>query len=573
MMVLKENPQKYKKLREKLENLRQLWWNLSWLIKALLFKRLDSSFYAFKKTLSKVKKRHNLFLKILKEWYVLSSFNDEIYDIDSNEELTEYLLQDNSKFEKYEAEIFSWYNENWISIEEGVTLDNTELTKILKKREKIDDHKCDTKFDTFINNLEKIKGKVIIFSENKDTLDYLKERINTYYKEKCEWQLTWDAVFVYSWESTSADRKNVVANFDPDSDYEVKFPIKYLLATDTLSEGINLHASNIIINYDIPWNPTIVQQRFWRVNRIRSKFNKIYIYNFFPIWSTNNVLDIDRNILKKIRQFIDLLWNDAKHLTKQEWIESQEIFEKVNDKDYYDFKNEYNSDELKLLKKIRDLRDSYPDKYEIVSKINPWLTKFLQDEEWNKYVISYINNNWENNFYKINAETSTILNENEVCNLINNHNKKIWLLFEINEEINDLIKENETYLTLKRYERENLVNIYNSIIDEWPKKLIERNTEDTKKKLKELKKIVEKRRERMIYTNNTSNISAKKDILKEKIIKQLEKKFRNDSSRMNKINKVKNCNDFAILNKRHKNIMALPEWWVFPSWALDYVFS
>ena len=50
-----------------------------------------------------------------------------------------------------------------------------------------------------------------------------------------------------------------------------------MITTDVLAEGINLHRSNIIINYDLPWNPTKIMQRVGRVNRVGSKNKEIYI--------------------------------------------------------------------------------------------------------------------------------------------------------------------------------------------------------------------------------------------------------------------------------------------------------
>lgn len=46
-----------------------------------------------------------------------------------------------------------------------------------------------------------------------------------------------------------------------------------------LAEGINLHRSNVIVNYDLPWNPTRVMQRIGRINRVGTKYDKIHIFN------------------------------------------------------------------------------------------------------------------------------------------------------------------------------------------------------------------------------------------------------------------------------------------------------
>ena len=64
---------------------------------------------------------------------------------------------------------------------------------------------------------------------------------------------------------------------------ELKNDYDILIATDAISEGFNLHRAGTIFNYDIPYNPTRVVQRFGRINRINKKvFNELYIFNYFP---------------------------------------------------------------------------------------------------------------------------------------------------------------------------------------------------------------------------------------------------------------------------------------------------
>ena len=55
-------------------------------------------------------------------------------------------------------------------------------------------------------------------------------------------------------------RELIKKNYDPNSKIKSD-EIKILISTDVLAEGINLHRSNIVINYDLPWNPTKVLQR------------------------------------------------------------------------------------------------------------------------------------------------------------------------------------------------------------------------------------------------------------------------------------------------------------------------
>ena len=109
--------------------------------------------------------------------------------------------------------------------------------------------------------------KVVIFTEFIDTA----EDISRIISEECEGN-----VKVFTGKSNKEDMDEVLYNFDANipekrqrNDYRV------LVTTDTLSHGVNLHRSNVIINFDIPWNPTRMMQRVGRVQRLGTKFKDI----------------------------------------------------------------------------------------------------------------------------------------------------------------------------------------------------------------------------------------------------------------------------------------------------------
>lgn len=81
---------------------------------------------------------------------------------------------------------------------------------------------------------------------------------------------------------------------------------------------INLHRSNIIINYDLPWNPTRVLQRVGRVNRVGTQHDKVYVFNIFPTAQSDAHLGLEDNIKGKIQAFHNTLGEDAKYLSDDE---------------------------------------------------------------------------------------------------------------------------------------------------------------------------------------------------------------------------------------------------------------
>ena len=100
------------------------------------------------------------------------------------------------------------------------------------------------------------RRKVIIFTEHKDTLDDLVTRLTTLLGRD-------DAVTTIHGGTRREDRKKAKETFEQDDQ------CVFLIATDAAGEGVNLHKNaHLLINYDLPWNPNRIEQRFGRVHRI-----------------------------------------------------------------------------------------------------------------------------------------------------------------------------------------------------------------------------------------------------------------------------------------------------------------
>lgn len=110
------------------------------------------------------------------------------------------------------------------------------------------------------NNNREIK-KVIVFAVFIDTLKYLKIRL-TKLGVKC-------AII----DGSVADRQEVIDKFKVDD-------TRVLLSSEVGSEGLDMQFCDTIVNYDLPWNPMVVEQRIGRIDRIGQKAENIYIYNF-----------------------------------------------------------------------------------------------------------------------------------------------------------------------------------------------------------------------------------------------------------------------------------------------------
>ena len=99
------------------------------------------------------------------------------------------------------------------------------------------------------------RRKLIIFTEPRDTLDYLAEKIRTRLGRH-------ESVVVIHGGVGHEDRRKAVESFTHDKDVVV------MVANDAAGEGINLQRAHLMVNYDLPWNPNRLEQRFGRIHRI-----------------------------------------------------------------------------------------------------------------------------------------------------------------------------------------------------------------------------------------------------------------------------------------------------------------
>ncbi|MGQ0615462.1 MAG: helicase-related protein [Acidimicrobiia bacterium] len=99
------------------------------------------------------------------------------------------------------------------------------------------------------------RRKLIIFTEHRDTLNYLVEKLRTFLGRP-------NAVVAIHGSVHRDERRRIQEVFTQDKDCLI------LVATDAAGEGVNLQVAHLLVNYDLPWNPNRIEQRFGRVHRI-----------------------------------------------------------------------------------------------------------------------------------------------------------------------------------------------------------------------------------------------------------------------------------------------------------------
>ncbi len=329
--------------------------NMGGFMKGILVKRLESSFYAFRMTLSRFIDSYERFINMFnKNGEVWISKKVDVYDLlDSGDiEKLMQMVEDENGFHFKTSE----FKPNFI-----IDL-NKDLSKLKYLRDLWVSITIDPKFDTFCEELDgnkKLKGnKKIVFTESKETAEYLEQKLQPLYGNR---------VIAYSGMSGAKLKADIEDSFNPK--YVDKGNDRYdlLITTDVLAEGINLHRSNALINYDLPWNPTRIMQRVGRINRVGTEHQQIYVFNFFPTAQSSKHMPLKDRILEKLQAFHDTLGEDYKYLSDEEVVSSQKLFEELTSS--FDQEEESTSPELAYLAVIRQIRDNDKSLFERIKKL------------------------------------------------------------------------------------------------------------------------------------------------------------------------------------------------------------
>ena len=194
------------------------------------------------------------------------------------------------------------------------------------------------------------RRKVVLFSEYQDTVEYIAPVLQEAFPGR---------VLVAGKSLNKRFFDELLANFDASCPAKKKrddFDI--IVATDKLSEGVNLNRAGAVVNYDIPWNPTRVIQRLGRINRIGKKvFDTLYVCNFFPTEQGAEVVKSREIAEHKLFIIHNTLGEDTKIFAPDETPSPAELFRRIN--------RNPEDDEESLLTTIRKefyaIKEQYPD--------------------------------------------------------------------------------------------------------------------------------------------------------------------------------------------------------------------
>lgn len=322
----------------------------------LMVKRLESSWFSFYSTVEKIKNHHQNALDKIKN-YLENKKNQTIDDVDSTqfeddefeEQYDEFTLGKKRKISLSEIDAAGNIENFKKDLKKDLdALDNLFInlqkfeTRIKKEIDKPNNlNSIDNKLEELIKQIQykRLKGenannqKVVIFTVYRDTAKYLFDQLKARGFK--------NLAMVSGSGSLIADSDEETKNFEPilerfapytklykekewDFDSEkykanayqewikwiaenhlktyqkLQNPIDVLIATDALSEGQNLQDADMVINYDIHWNPVRIIQRMGRIDRLGSPNSKIFGINFWPSNNINNYLNLQGRIEQRM---------------------------------------------------------------------------------------------------------------------------------------------------------------------------------------------------------------------------------------------------------------------------------
>ena len=377
--------------RDRYPRAKQISQSLAGIYKVHMVKRLESSFYAFKKSLATLLRITSDMIKMFEEDKVIIAPDlnvkalqakdmelDEILELAMEKGYSkEDILYKSSDFQpcfiellRKDKAILKRLNDEWASVSDDPKLEL--FTENLKH--------------TFLSSEINPTGKLVVFSESVDTIKYLYDYLhNTMGRED---------VLLITASNRNKKKSQVRANFDANVPAEEqKDDFNIILTSDVLAEGVNLHRSNVIVNYDSPWNASRLMQRIGRVNRIGSVAPNIYNYMFYPSQQGDKEIQLYKNALIKLQSFHSAYGEDAQIYSREEIVREFKLFDS-NVKDSID----------KKIALLRELRDLYNNDRELYHKIKALPLKSRVGRETVKHhgkTIVFVSSEVKTEFYLV----------------------------------------------------------------------------------------------------------------------------------------------------------------------------
>ena len=401
-----------KKAEKPYSDLKKVAGTLKGFHRVLLYKRLESSVYAFRMSIKNIRGRYSKFLKVMAETGQVPA-GEKIQDLIERYEVDEVLRLNEimDVLKEYKIEDFDV---------EGLKLDMEKdiniFDEILEFMRQIGDEE-DTKYYALLDEVIRIwrkdsSEKILIFSEYRDTVKYLHRRIEQDFPDRK------DIEFVTSNKNDTANLGKSIGRFAPiANNYPCNDGITLLVGTDVLSEGHNLQDCRVVINYDLHWNPVKLIQRVGRVDRIGSDAKEIIAINFLPTERTEKEIGIRETLRKRIEEIHNDIGEDAKILEENERLNKDALYAIYLKKDMEEIEKDtemFSFEEAENI--IRKLQQENPAYFSLIKKMPPGLHSTKKSSE--KGIYSFFTDNVRPYLIFMNEDRKIIEDFDRVIKLI-----------------------------------------------------------------------------------------------------------------------------------------------------------
>jgi superfamily II DNA or RNA helicase len=358
--------------------------NLYDFMRRLLVKRFESSFGAFIRSIERFRTVHEIVRQFIENSggdYILDrALMERIYELTEDEidnELEQYKERLLSKNRPKNHKIYKVYNfDKKQDFLDDIDSDIMLFKKIEKEIQELDLISNDPKRKYVSEKVkELIKNsqsgrKVIIFTEYVATVKHLEDYFNNKLKGRV---LVCDGHISRSLHNQLNEDFNAQYKEGQSNNYDL------LITSDKLAEGFNLNRAGVIINYDIPWNPTRVIQRIGRINRIGMKvYDELRIFNFFPSEIGADLVRSREIAAQKMFLIHNSLGEDSKVFDPEEEPTVAGLYKRINE-------NPEDEGELSITTIIRNeykaLSNKYPESVEKITNLPPRVKSAKADTE------------------------------------------------------------------------------------------------------------------------------------------------------------------------------------------------
>lgn len=273
--------------------------SLRGLMRILLLKRLESSVVAFEKTVNRM---------LAKDRQLLESTQGNFLRFEHNVELDD----EEEGFDPRGLKTH-WFNTS--ALQKALLYDIGSLQSLIEKMVLANKHAKVQRLENYFRVRAPGQHKTLIFTQFAETAEYLAAKLQERFEN------------VEMVTGSTPNAVQIARQFAPVANRlrQLDRRIDILVATDTMSEGVNLQDADTLINFDLHWNPVRLIQRAGRIDRIGSQHEEIHIASFLPERGLESGLGLEEVLRRRIREFRSVFSVDGEILPDEELNEEEAI--------------------------------------------------------------------------------------------------------------------------------------------------------------------------------------------------------------------------------------------------------